>query len=177
MRRPARPRHAPGKQAAIERRVVRWRKQDAAAFGDQLGEQHRHGLAGGSLPEMRRGTGAVLRQRFRGGAMGLGELRGGLGGCIGEEGGERREGGLQILDEPERDALVVSARGAPAALFLVARSPDGFGRAGKPLADIDVAEGDAFENARILSDLRRLTAEQRERVLEQRHELGRREVA
>ena len=83
---PARPRHAAGKQAAIEGRVVRGRKQDAAAFGDQLGEQHRHGLAGSPLPEMRRGPGAILGQRFSGGAMGFGELRGCLGGCIGEEG-------------------------------------------------------------------------------------------
>ena len=109
--------------------------------------------------------------------MGLGELRGGLGGRIGEEGGERSEGGLQIFDEAERDALVVSARSAPPAIFLVARSRDSFGRAFKPLADINVSEGDAFENARLLSDFRRLAAEQRERVLEQRHELRRREVA
>ena len=37
--------------------------------------------------------------------MGLGESRGGMGRGIGEERRERREGGFQVLDEPERDCV------------------------------------------------------------------------
>ena len=82
--------------------------------------------------------------------MRLGEIARRYGGGIGEERRERREGGLQIFDKPERDALVLSLTALRAALCLVASGRDGLGGAGKTLADIDVAEGDPFENARSL---------------------------
>src|SRR5262249_23489686 len=127
-------------------------------------------------PKMRRGAGEVLGQRLGGGGMGFCKPRGSLRGRVLKHRRQWRKGALEVLDEPQRRLLLMLADEHAAALFAT-RGFDRIGDAVETLADIDIAEGRPFERASRLSDVAGSSAGERQRMLEERHQLWRGEAA
>src|SRR6188472_477831 len=92
-----------------------------------------------------------------------------------EQSRERGEGSFQIGHELESNHLLLLTDHATA-LFFIASCFERIPRALKALPQIDVAEGAALKRPRCRPDLERQASNTRERMLEQRHQLRRREV-
>src|SRR5680860_1129047 len=89
---------------------------------------------------------------------------------------ERREGLFEVVDEPKRGLMLLRPQRQTPALAFATRGLKRRPRAGKPLSHIDVAKDAALERPRRRARLFRTPSEQRQRMLEQGHELWRREI-
>src|SRR5262245_1778740 len=106
--------------------------------------------------------------------MSLGETRSGREPSA--ESGDRRKCGFKVGDELKRRVMLPLAQAKGSTPLLASRGVECRARAIQPLADIDAAEGPALERPRRETRIRWGAPEQGERMLEQSHEFGRREI-